>query len=117
MRLLARNPNWIRQRMQSPWPGHRVLFGQMAELRRAQSHIALEEKRKMTLIGKTADQRNLCQRSTRMRQQMGCVLHSAPPDQVAYGAAVVFVKLARKVYVVHAHFGRNFGQAQPFQKS
>lgn len=70
----------------------------------------------MTLVRKAANQRDFGQGRLRMREQVRSMLHSAPADQLANGAAVVLVELAREMDVVDAHFGGNIGQAQPLEK-
>src|SRR5260370_1913674 len=92
-------------------PDTRIQPGEMAELGRADTHVALEQKRKMALIGKAADQRNFVQGRVGMSQQVGGVLNPAFSNQLPYGAAVVLVELAREMNIVNAHFGGDVGQA------
>ncbi len=80
---VRRPHSWGRSFPIPPRPRSRIQSRQSSEFRRAQSHVALEQKRQVALIRKTAHQRDFGQRRPRVRQQMRRVLNPALSDQFA----------------------------------
>src|SRR5579885_311144 len=71
----------------------------------------------MASVREPANERDFCQGSLRLREQLRRVLNSADSNQLAQRAAVIFVKLPRQMHVMHADLRGDLTQTEPFQES